>query len=85
MVFKIKWTDVSLKQLEKLDKILAKRIINDVESIAKDPFAFVKKLKGFDLYRLRVGDYRVIMSIESNKMIIFVLEAGHRSVIYRKY
>jgi mRNA interferase RelE/StbE len=46
---------------------------------------FVKKLKGFDLYRLRVGDYRVIMSIEKKKIIIFVLDVGHRSVIYRNY
>lgn len=85
MVYEVKWTDTSLKQLGKLDKDLADRITNKVESIAKDPFAFVVKLKGFDLYRLRIGDYRVIMSIEKNKMVIFVLEVGHRSVIYRKY
>ena len=85
MVYKIKWTYTALKQLEKLEKKLAERIINKVESIAKDPFAFVAKLKGFDLYKLRIGSYRVIMSIESNKMIIFVLEIGHRSVIYQKY
>jgi len=85
MTYGIKWSDTSLKQLEKLDKALAKRIIDKVESIADDPFSFVKKLKGFDLYRLRVGNYRVIVSIESSKLIIFVLEVGHRSSIYRNY
>lgn len=85
MTYEVKWTDVSLKQLEKLDKGLAKRIVDKVEYITQDPFMFVKKLKGFNLYRLRVGDYRIIMSIEQKKMIIFVLEVGQRSVIYRKY
>ena len=85
MTYEIKWSDTSLKQLEKLDKALAKRIIDKVESVVEDPFSFVKKLKGLDLYRLRVGNYRVIVSIESSKLIIFVLEVGHRSSIYRNY
>ncbi len=85
MAYEVKWTDTSLRQLKKFDKPLAKRIVNKVESAAKNPFSFVKKLTGFNLYSLRVGDYRVIMSIESGKMIIFVLEIGHRSVVYRNY
>ena len=85
MKYEVSWTETSLKQLEKLDKTTAKRIVEKTESISKDPFRFVKKLTGFDLYRLRVGDYRIIMSIEKGKMIIFVLEVGHRSNVYRKY
>lgn len=42
-------------------------------------------MKGFSLYRLRVGEYRVIMSIERERMVVFVLEVGHRSTVYRKY
>ncbi len=85
MKYEVKWTETSLGQLEKLDKILAKRIVDKVEFISEDPFMHVQKLRGFDLYRLRVGNYRVIMSIEGKKMIIFVLEVGHRRAIYRKY
>lgn len=85
MTYEIRWTDTSIKQLGKLAKDVSKRIIEKVESIAKDPFMHVKRLKGFDLYRLRAGDYRVVMSIEEGKMIVFVLEVGHRSAIYRKY
>jgi len=85
MTYEVKWTEISLKQLEKLGKSISKRIVDKVEYIIQDPFVFVKKLKGFNLYRLRVGDYRIIMSIEQKKMIIFVLEVGHRGVIYRKY
>jgi mRNA interferase RelE/StbE len=85
MKYEVKWAESSLKQLEKLDKSVAKRIIDKVEFVSENPFAYVQKLKGFGLYRLRVGGYRVIMSIERKKMIVFVLEVGHRSVVYRKY
>ena len=68
-----------------MDKSVAKRIIDKVEFVSEDPFAHVQKLKEFGLYRLRVGDYRLIMSIERKKMIVFIIEVGHRSVIYRKY
>lgn len=85
MPYEIKWAEKAIIELEKLDKTLAKRIIKKIESIADDPFSFVIKLRGFELYRLRVGRYRIIMSIENKKMIIFVLEVGHRSSIYRKY
>jgi len=73
MKYEVKWTKTSLDQLKKLDKNIAKRVMDKVEEITKNPFNFVKKLKQFNLFRLRVGDYRVIMSIENKKMIIFVL------------
>jgi mRNA interferase RelE/StbE len=85
MKYEVKWTKTSLDQLKKLDKNITKSVMDKVEEITKNPFNFVKKLKQFNLFRLRVGDYRVIMSIENKKMIIFVLEVGHRSVIYRNY
>ena len=85
MTYEVSWTELSLKQLEKLEKSIAKRIIDKVEKIKVDPFLFVEKLKGIDLFKLRVGDYRVVMSIEKGRMIIFVLQLGHRSVVYRKY
>jgi len=85
MKYEVKWTKTSIDQLKKLDKTIAERIIDKVEKISENPFNYVKKLREFDLFRLRIGDYRIIMSIEKNKMIIFVLEVGHRRVIYRKY
>jgi mRNA interferase RelE/StbE len=85
MVYDVRWTKTALRQLEKLDTKIAGRIINQVESISDDPFKSVKRLSGFNLYSLRVGDYRVIMSIQGKKMFIFVLEVGHRSSVYRKY
>lgn len=85
MKYTVRWTETSLYQLKKVDKVTAERITAKVEAVSEIPFRFVKPLKGFDLYVLRVGDYRVIMSIEQEKMIIFVFEVGHRRSIYKKY
>lgn len=85
MAYELFWSDTSIRQLEKLDNKTAERIVKKMESILENPFSFVKRLEGFPLFSLRVGDYRVIMSIENNRMVISVVEIGHRSSIYRKY
>ncbi|MFH1229285.1 MAG: type II toxin-antitoxin system RelE/ParE family toxin [Candidatus Aenigmatarchaeota archaeon] len=84
-MYDVRWSETAIRELAKLPKAVSRRIIEKVEFISNDPYIFVNKLKGFDLYKLRVGNYRVIMSIERNKMIIFVLEVGHRSTIYHGY
>lgn len=84
-MYDIRWSKTAVSELEKLPKDIAKRIVEKVESVSNNPYLYVVRLKGFNLYKLRVGDYRVIMSIERNKMIIFVLEVGHRSNVFRGY
>jgi len=84
-MYEVRFTDAAREDIEKLDKTVSKRIFDKLEFISNDPFSFVKKLRSCDFYRLRVGDYRVIMSIENRRMIIFVVEVGHRSYVYRKY
>lgn len=85
MTYEIIFTKEAFEQFEKLEKGVRERISSGLESICGNPFRHVKKLHGFDLYSLRVGDYRVIMSIEMGRLIVFVLEVGHRKVVYRKY
>ncbi|MCC7577093.1 MAG: type II toxin-antitoxin system RelE/ParE family toxin [Methanomethylovorans sp.] len=75
------------RDLQKLPIDVAKRIVTAIREIQDDPKAHVKILKGSPkspLYSVRIGEYRVIMSIDGDKLIIFVIEIGHRSVIDRK-
>jgi mRNA interferase RelE/StbE len=85
MKYEVKWTETALHSLKKLNKDIRLRIIEKVEEISKNPFRFVKKLKNFPLYSLRIDAYRVILSIEAKNLIIFVVEVGHRKKIYQKY
>jgi len=85
MTYEVILTEAATQQLSKMEKIVSKQIADKLEKIRDNPYLFVRKMKGADFYRLRVGDYRVIMSIDRGKMIILVIEVGHRSNIYKKY
>jgi mRNA interferase RelE/StbE len=68
----------------------ARRIKDELYALADEPYllSHVKKLKGHQsspVYSLRVGQYRIILTIEGNKMVITVIEVGNRNKIYRKY
>jgi mRNA interferase RelE/StbE len=55
-----------------------------LEELAGDPRPpGIKKLKGREGWRLRIGDYRVIYEIDDTQKIIIVLHVGHRRDIYR--
>lgn len=73
----------SLKQLKKLDHQRQVRIISTLERCRIRPYAHVKKLVGCPYFRLRAGDYRVIMDIRDNELRIFIIEIDHRKKIYK--
>lgn len=46
----------------------------------------IKQLKGYDgLFRLRVGSYRVIYTVDNGKLVVCVIDAGNRGEIYNRY
>ncbi|MFH1521802.1 MAG: type II toxin-antitoxin system RelE/ParE family toxin [archaeon] len=71
------------KQLKKLPQEIQIRILKTLERIRVRPHYFIKRLTGSPYYRLRVGDYRIILDIQNKKLIIFVLELGQRKNIYK--
>lgn len=82
MSYEIRWDEQAVKQLRKLHPSVAKRIVKKVCQLQEDLFpADVKKLKGEELYRLCVGDYRVLFSLHHTALEI--LEIGHRKNIYK--
>ena len=59
-------------------------IKDDIEKLSDNPFPVgYKKLKGFkNFYRLRVGSYRIIYSVEHNKLVIEIIKIAHRKDAY---
>jgi len=73
-----------LKDLDDIPKKDVKRIMSAVGSLADNPRPpQSKKLSGHDRYRLRHGVYRIIYSIEDDKLIVCVVKVGHRREVYR--
>jgi len=83
IMYSLIYSGVALKQLNKLNKGIQKRIIHTLGRIRVRPYPHVKKLVDSPYFILRVGEYRVILDIKENKLIIFVIEVGHRRKIYK--
>ena len=83
MIWSVVWSDKSKKQLSKIDKQITSRIIDAVEDIKKDPFVAVSRLSGSKFFRLRVGDYRVILDLQQGKLVIFVIQTDNRKRVYK--
>jgi mRNA interferase RelE/StbE len=83
LVYNVFFTDFAKKQLAKLDRQVAKRITKKLHDVSVNPFLYVSKLIGQDFYKLRVGDYRVLMTIQQDTLIIMVVEVRHRRNVYK--
>jgi len=84
MPWQVIWSEKSVKQLEKIDKKDVQKIYDSVLECVEEPFRVVIRLTNSPFYRMRVGKYRVILDLQQNKMIIFVVESDHRGQIYKK-
>ena len=83
MTYEILFSDKALKQLKKIEPNIQKRIIAALEKIRIRPEAYVIKLVGYNVYKLRVGDYRVIMDLDNKKLHVLVLKVKHRRNVYK--
>jgi len=85
----IKYTESSSKQLKKLDKQTALRVLDYMDervAVLADPRSLGKNLKGpkmGEYWRYRVGDIRVICNISDGQMTVLVIEIGNRREVYR--
>jgi len=77
------FVDKAKRQLKKLERTAQLRIIKTLERIRVRPEVRIVKLIGDPGYKLRVGDYRIILDLDQDKLIILVLKIGHRRNIYK--
>ena len=72
------------KDLKKIPKRDVKRILNAIHALAEDPRPpKAKKLSGQDRYRLRQGSYRILYTIEDDRLIVCVVKVSDRRDVYR--
>jgi len=85
-VYKINYSKEATKSLLRMPRNMAKLIREKLEMIAADPYADhpnAKKLQGREGYRLRVGDWRVIYTIQNEQLMIIVLKVASRGEAYK--
>ena len=83
--WEVRWLVGALRDLRRLDRALADRILEALGALAEEHRGDVRKLKGeTERWRLRVGDYRVIFTFDDDSHAIVVLEVRHRGEAYRR-
>lgn len=88
MAWRIEFTPEAEKQLSKIDRQIAKRIVRFLReriATAENPRSIGRVLKGVlrEFWRYRVGDYRIVSRFEDRRMLILVIRVAHRREVNR--
>jgi len=83
--YEIEISRTAERQLRKLPPPDQLRVARAIVALGREPFPRgVRKLTGYDdVYRVRVGRYRVLYSIEEGRLVVIILKVGHRKDVYR--
>ena len=74
----------ALRDLKALNPNDHKRIILALEGITKEPFTSIRKLEDSPLFSFRVGDYRILLDVRRQALVILIIGIGHRRNIYHR-
>ena len=83
MKYQILWDDKARDFLRKIPQNEAQRIIKKVNVLVTDPKHYLEKLVKIKSYKLRVGDYRILVDLHEKDKILSVVLIGHRRDIYK--
>lgn len=74
--------EAQIRKLERRDQM---RVLRAIRGLSDNPWpAGCRKLAGFDdVWRIRVGVFRVVYSVESARLVVIILKVGHRKDVYR--
>ena len=83
--YEIEITRTAEKQLKKLPREEQGRVVATILRLADEPRPRgSRKLAGYDdVFRIRVGTYRILYSVSSGRLVIIILKVGHRRDVYR--
>jgi len=84
-VYRIEYSRDALKALVRMPANTARLIRSKIEQLAAHPLGAnnnVKRLKGMDAFRLRVGDWRVVYELRHRTVVLLVIRIGPRSSVY---
>jgi len=83
--YNIRWKSSARKEIKKLPKDIILKIVDTVEKLAENPFSTdSRKIVGAQrTYRIRVGNYRIVYSVESDNLVILIIRIRHRKDVYK--
>ncbi len=84
-MYKIELKPSAVRDIKSLPRPVQKRVAQRINSLARNPFppGSVKLEASGDLYRVRVGDYRIIYQVRHEMLVVYVVRVKHRGNVYR--
>ena len=87
-MYGVEYTKTAVKQIKKMDRKIAAFIVSYIDEKlvnCENPRLHGKVLKGGlnEIWRYRVGDYRILAKIEDDRVIVTIVEIGHRKDVYK--
>ncbi len=86
-MYSIQYTQRVARSIKKLPQDVQIHILDSIDELAKDPSAHMKRLKGerdVPIFSHRMGEYRVLFTLNNMQLVILVLNAGNRRDIYKE-
>lgn len=85
--FSIKWKSSAKKELKKIDRTEISKILSEIKKLSQEPYPTNhKKLLGTEhIYRIRVGNYRIIYTVVNDELVIEVIRVRHRKEVYKNF
>lgn len=82
--YSIEFLSSAAKEFRKLNLDVKHSLIDPINSLSNNPYSHKsKKLKNTDLYRIRVGDYRIVYHLDHKKKTVIITKIGHRREVYK--
>lgn len=76
------WSDHAKKELLRLSPDIQKRILDKTNDVEINPFQYLERLTGQPFFKFRVGNYRVIVDVVNDKLILHLLKVKKSSRVY---
>ena len=85
MTYSVEFKRSAMRQLKRLPQNIQRRIADAVDRLADNPrpHGYIQMETDDILYRIRVGDYRIVYEIIDNQLVVLVIRIGHRREVYR--
>jgi mRNA interferase RelE/StbE len=83
-MYAVEFLPSAARELSKLEPAVRRRLARRIDRFAQDPRGGAVKLRGAeDVWRVRVGDYRIVYQVHDDRLLILVIRIGHRRDVYR--
>jgi mRNA interferase RelE/StbE len=82
MKYVLDWSPQAMKHLEQLERHVAERIVTKLDEVLENPFRYLEHYEGQG-YKLRIGEYRLLIDVDSTEKVLFVRVLDKRGRIYK--